>query len=144
MEKITEQMLYEFLYKNDKQFPISLSSKCSLVDYASKLIKYGTLCIKVQDSHIIGLVAGYTDNLVDNLAYISIVCVDEQYKKIGVATKLILEFIEICKRKNIANVHLYTDSSNFGAIRLYEKLGFKRYFPDNETRNSDIHFIKLI
>lgn len=142
--KVTKKLLTTFLKDNDNKFPVKLSSKCSLEDYAIKLLEHGTICAEFHENKIIGLVAGYTNNLKDDLAYISIVCVDEQFKCRGIATKLINDFIKICNSKNIKRLHLYTDTSNVRAIKMYNKLGFEKYYTNNEPRKNDIHLFKTI
>lgn len=54
-------------------FPIALSEKCDLCKFARKLYDKATLCVMWQGEEIIALLAGYTDNVENNLGYISIV-----------------------------------------------------------------------
>ena len=48
-----------------------------------------------------------------------------EYRKKGIATMLIDKMIEICKCSEIINMTLEVRESNFDAIRLYERFGFK-------------------
>jgi ribosomal protein S18 acetylase RimI-like enzyme len=48
--------------------------------------------------------------------------VDENTRRRGVATKMILECIHLCRNK--AALNLWVDKKNHPAIKLYKKLGF--------------------
>lgn len=87
------------------------------------------------------MVAGYTDNVIDQLGYISIVATLPDYQRQGLARKLVLEFIKECESKNLRGVHLYTAYSNTGAIKMYLNIGFVEYKCINEARPNDLHLI---
>lgn len=141
MEDISLKMIQSFLCTIDKDFPIHLSDKVNLDEYANKLYKNATICCKVNNGEIIGMVAGYTENIVDDMAYIALVGVKKEYRGRGIAPKLIEQFINISHNKKINKIHLYTDVSNISAMRMYEKLGFKLFNCNNESRPKDKHYI---
>lgn len=62
----------------------------------------------------------YFDSKVPNICNVA---VDKDFRRLGVATKLVRECIKLCKKKKAVN--LWVDKKNYGAIRLYEDLGFK-------------------
>ncbi len=138
---ITEKQLYDFLKKVDNTFPVPISEKQNLLKYAEKLLKKATLCCKFEDEEIVSMVAGYTDNLTDNIAYIALVVTVEEAQGKGYAKKLIEEFINSCKEKGIMAVHLYTHPTNEKAIKMYKGLGFGICVPENERRPNDVHLI---
>ena len=133
-----------FLEAVDPHFPTPLSKKQDLRSFAIKLFDKATLCCKFNNGKISSMVAGYTDNLNENIAYISIVATLSEYRGRGYATSLVNDFIAICKRKNIDAVHLYSVSSNISAMNMYRKLGFVDYVFDNEPRPDDAHLIYYI
>ena len=133
-----------FLNKVDKDFPVPISCKQDLVLYARKLVEKATVCGEYQNEELISMVAGYTDNLENNLAYISIVATAPEGRGQGFATKLVKEFISICKDKHISAVHLYTDIRNQPAIKMYDKIGFVTYEMQDEPRPDDVHLIYYI
>ena len=57
--------------------------------------------------------------------YIQTICVDETYRGRGFGNKL-LQFCEARIQKISPNIFICVSSFNKGAIRLYEKFGFKR------------------
>lgn len=138
------QKIEEFLISADKLFPIPLSQKQNLKAFAQKLAEKATICTACEDGKIVSMVAGYTDNVVDGLAYISIVASLPNTQGKGYASSLIKEFIRICKQKTIDAVHLYTTKTNDVAIKMYKKLGFVEWITPNEPRPEDLHLIYYI
>ncbi|MDD4689315.1 MAG: GNAT family N-acetyltransferase [Eubacteriales bacterium] len=133
-----------FLTEVDKSFPVPLSDKQDIKLYAQKLFDKATICAELDDGKIISLVAGYTDNMKDNIAYFSVAATTKEGRGRGLATKLFKEFLSICKDKNLDAAELYTDKRNVDAIRLYEKIGFQPYVIEDDPRPDDVHMIYYI
>ncbi len=57
--------------------------------------------------------------------YIGFMYVDPEYRGLGVGQQLLDRLILWCKEKNLTEVQLDVFSENVGAIRVYEKAGFK-------------------
>lgn len=138
---VTKRQLQVFLCKVDNLFPVSISQKQDIHQYACKLYNKATLCVEKIDNRIVSMVAGYTDNLEKNMAYIALVATLPEFKGKGLAMSLIRQFIDICILKSVTAVHLYTDRSNFAAINMYKKLGFEELLLKDEPRPNDLHFI---
>ena len=115
---IQVEKIESFLTKADKSFPVPLSKKQNLSEFAIKLSEKATLCIKEENGEIVSMVAGYTESLENNIAYISVVATLENARGKGYAKASVKEFIEICRQKKINAVHLYTVSSNISASSL--------------------------
>ena len=141
---INHDLLLDFLKSVDKSFPTPLSEKQSLNVLTNKFLKSATLCAEFADNRIISLVAGYTENLTNNTAFISVVATLEGYHGQGVATKLIKEFIDVCIKKKIDAVHLYAVESNTVAVNMYKKFGFTEMIIEDEPRKDDLHLIYYI
>lgn len=60
--------LEKILYAVDNSFPVPLSEKQNLKDYAKKLFSSATICAEVQNGEILSMVAGYTENLTGHIA----------------------------------------------------------------------------
>lgn len=138
---LTKKQIQIFLEKVDKSFPVPISEKQNLPEYAEKLLKQATLCCELENDEIISMVAGYTDNLTDDMAYIALVATQKSARGKGYAKKLIRKFINICKEKNIKSIHLYTHITNEKAIKMYKSIGFENYILQNEQRSDDVHLI---
>lgn len=137
----TVRMVKSFLQKVDQIFPTALSEKQKLDEFADKLCTKATLCAAYEGNEIVSMVAGYTENIVDNKAYISIVATCPEKQGRGYASKLVKEFIAICDTKGIEAVHLYAASVNCPALNMYARLGFEEWIIPNEPRPEDIHLI---
>lgn len=133
-----------FLLSVDQTFPVPLSQKQNLKDFAQKLLDKGTLCLRWEKDRIIAMAAGYTDQVVENRAYLSVVAVLPEAWGQGIATSLVKEFIEICENKGLEAVHLYAVASNTRAVRMYRKMGFVDWKISDEPRPEDEHLIYYI
>ncbi len=141
--KFSLSALREFLDAVDHCFPVPLSQKQNLDSYAEKLLAHGTLCgtMSTGGGHILALAAGYTDNVHGNLGYLSMVATLEEARGCGYASRLVTQFLEIARDKGLDGVHLYAVASNEPAVRMYQRLGFVEYHPQNEPRPNDLHLI---
>ena len=136
--------IFEFLSSVDHDFPVPNKKKVNLLEYAEKLIQKASLFAVYDKEKITALVAGYTVNLSNEMAYVAVVSTRKEYRGHGLAEKLLKEFLEECQLKSIKAVHLYTQESNSAAVRLYLKLGFETYSMPNEPRPNDLHLIHFL
>lgn len=140
-ERVSYSRLLEFLVAVDKLYPTSLSLKVSLPKYAKKLHENATICFHEEDGKIVGVVAGYTENTINNAAFVSMVGVLPEYQRKGIAEELVKEFIDRANHKRLDFVHLYAVKENTPAVKLYKKLGFVEWYFENDPRPEDVHFI---
>ncbi len=138
---VTTIQLERFLRKVDKLFPVPLSQKCDLHSLAEKFNEKATVCAQLHGDDIVALAAGYTDNVVENRGYISVVATLPEAQGNGYASQVILRFLDIAAQKNLKAVHLYADRRNEPALAMYRRLGFVEWKMPDEPRESDVHFI---
>lgn len=87
------------------------------------------------DNKIVGFVGTWI--IVDE-SHITNVAVHPDYRKLGIASKLIEEMISYCDKQNCTAYTLEVRAGNKPAISLYEKHGFKidgvrkEYYQDNK------------
>lgn len=142
---IDRSVLLEFLELVDSSFPIPLSDKVEIGDYTDKLLDSATLVWAVEAGRLVGLVAGYTERVPETgLGYVSLVAVDEHFRRKGIAQRLICAFLDIAAARGLTGVHLYADPSNRGACALYESLGFRAERFSCEKRSGDVHYLRLV
>lgn len=130
-----------FLIKVDHLFPVSLSEKQSLSELADKFIAYGTMGIVKEGSKIISLCAGYANDNLTRLAYISVVASLPEYAGKGYGKIAVRDFITKAIKNGMKAIHLYAVRDNASAIRMYESLGFIDYVLEDEQRPEDRHLI---
>ena len=120
-----------------------LSNASIITDLKNKNCYY---FIAKYNNEFIGYVAA--SFLVDHLDIIS-VAVIENYRKNGVATRLLEKMFETAKILNIQNIFLEVRCSNISAISFYEKLGFKKistrkHYYINPTEDALIYVKELV
>lgn len=142
--ELSIKQIEDFLFAIDQSFPVSLSKKQDLCAFARKLHEKATICARLDGNKIVTALFGYTDNVTDNIAYMSVLASLPEARGKGYAQAVIHEFLDIAAKKGLSAAHLYTDRSNIAAIGLYEKLGFVPYLIPDEPRPNDLHLIYYI
>ena len=117
--------LFNFLKQCDKQFIPQLSYRVDLLEYTQKLILKSTIIHAHFNNKIIGLIAFYANKPELHYAYISLICVLQQYEGQKVGKKLIEKCILRIKAKGFKLLNLEVNSENSHAIEFYLKKGFK-------------------
>ena len=145
------QELYKFLKKVERLFPVPLSEREQLIMLASKFEKYGTVSYVRENGKIIAICAGYTNDQVQRLGYISVVASLPEYTNKGYGKVAVQGFIEKAKNAGMKaihlyadkeNKHLYADKENKIALNMYGKLGFVDWIIPDEQRPKDKHLIR--
>ncbi len=143
-DSFSREQLHEFIVDIDKELPVPLSDRVDLSEYSKKLYEKAHLKTVVSDGKIVSLIAGYTENITDNLSYITLVGTLPKMRGKGLAKKLMLEYIRDCEKKGISGIHLHTKKTNQGAVSLYTGMGFVPYSTKNEPKPNDLHLIYWI
>ena len=106
----------------------------SLAMFVLELSKPGGICLAARRD---GTLVGYLIcSRYDTVWHVMNVAVDPDRRRTGIATALLLELLQRVGDKN-ARYTLEVRTSNAGAIRLYERFGFRtagtrrRYYQDN-------------
>lgn len=130
-----------FLIKVDHLFPVSLSEKKRLSELADVFMVYGTMGMVKEGDKIISLCAGYANDNLTRLAYISVVASLPEYAGKGYGKVAVRDFITKAINNGMKAIHLYAVKDNAPAIRMYESLGFIDYIVEDEPRPEDRHLI---
>lgn len=136
-----KEELLIFLKKIDSLFPIKLSDKTDLSNLTEKFLSLGTIFSISENNEIVGLIAGYNNDILNHKAYISVLAILPEYQGKGYASKLLLDFEKDCIEKKIIRIELFTHKTNDNAIKMYKK---NNYVVDNSNtqRPNDIKFFK--
>lgn len=118
--------LYQYLTSVDKDFNPALSTKTDLKQYTERIADKAKICCALSDEdNIIGIVAFYANDFEKHYAYIPLVSVSSEYRRQGIARKLMEYAVLYIKSLNgkisVVGIHTY----NQYAFDLYVKLGFK-------------------
>lgn len=139
-----EKKVLRFLKSIDKDFPVPLSSKVVLEQYSVKLCEHACIITLENKGQIYGMIAGYIEALENNMAYISILGISREMRGKGFSELLLIEFSDVCVKKKIDYIHVYTKLDNIAAMKTYKKNGFEKYICDNEERPQDEHLRKKL
>lgn len=139
--KMYKNDLVAYLRAVDALFPVPLSQKIVIEEYADKLLQRATLVCSSEHNKLMGLAAGYTENLPEsNMAYLALVGVRPEGQRKGLGSCLVNQFISIARQSGAKGLHLYTHPSNDKAIAMYLKLGFSQIHIPGDPRKDDVHF----
>ena len=133
--------ILRFLIKVDHLFPVPLSEKKRLSELAGVFMVYGTMGMVKEGDKIISLCAGYANDNLTRLAYISVVASLPEYAGKGYGKVAVRDFITKAINNGMKAIHLYAVKDNAPAIRMYESLGFIDYIVEDEPRPEDRHLI---
>ena len=102
---------------------------------------YGMMGMVKEGDKIISLCAGYANDNLTRLAYISVVASLPEYAGKGYGKVAVRDFITKAINNGMKAIHLYAVKDNTPAIRMYENLGFIDYIVEDEPRPEDRHLI---
>jgi ribosomal protein S18 acetylase RimI-like enzyme len=124
------------LYRNPKFFSdLNIDSKL----YLKKIDKYASFEKCYVDNTLAGIVAYYCNNLESKEAFVTLVLVDDDFRGLGIAQKLMNKVIDIIRSKEFTKCTLEVSLKKPQVIRLYEKLNYV------EThRNADSAFMSVL
>lgn len=109
---------------------LDVENVISIEDF-EKLVENEEIVIAKLEKEIVGyMVFNIKEKIRNTMKYrkqlsIEAICVDEKYRSKGIGTKLLNYAKKIGKEKNCTNLYLTVNEENEGAIKLYEKFGFK-------------------
>ena len=137
------ELIYDFFIEIDNMFPESISSRVDVKNHVKKIINLGIAIVAVDNNRIIGIVTGYVNDTKNNQAFLSTLCVINEYQRKGVAQNLLLLFTECAIKEAMHSILLYTDPRNEKAILFYQKNGFVRH-SDCSYNDVHVYFLKSI
>lgn len=132
-----EDSIIELMKTCDQEFATPLHEKVDFKSYVRKIRDYGTFIWDEEDGVLRGFIAGYTDNLVCDMAYAALLMIAPSARRQGLATRLFAAFLDLCREKGIGKVHFFTDG-NAGQRALYSSLGAYELSRD-EARPKSLH-----
>ena len=124
-------MIIELLNSNDNSLEELLKEafhkdveKINIEECLKNNIRF--ICAKI-DNIVVGTImitTKYNPVRNTNSFYLDYVCTKEEYRNMGIATKLLNEIDNLAKKEKIAKIELDTSYDRENAIKLYEKLEY--------------------
>lgn len=119
--------LADFFEKNDKDFPDPFSAHVDLGQYAEKLINLAHVVLAVDGRSIAGVAAAYENDLRAKTAHLQYLCVNANYRRGGLAKKLLSKVQKTAAEQGMEKIILSIDKANASAENLYRSQGFSDY-----------------
>lgn len=112
------------LQQCDKHFVPPLSSRVNIPNYACKIMRHAIRFEAWSKDILVGLVAVYTNDYTNHIAYITNVSVLSAWAGQGIGYRLMNQSIKYAVTIGLHQISLQVASNNLPAITLYKKSGF--------------------
>lgn len=116
--------LVRFLHEVDADFPIPLSQKVDLNAWAARVLKSGFAFAAVQEGHIVGVAAGYANDVAWRKGFLSVLAVASDARGRGIGETLVAKFEREAALRGMERISLTTHLSNIAARRLYSRMNY--------------------
>lgn len=108
---------------------------------AEKYVRYANLLVMNVKQKRAGYIAYYRNDPSSTNAYITMVVVKPEFRKCGIATRMLNEVIRDCKDNHFSDLRLEVDNENDIAKSLYKKMGFEF---EKESRSNKSYYRKAL
>jgi len=123
---VNSEQVLDYLRECNSSFSPILESRVDLREFSSKIIKHALIFEAWYEDELIGMLSLYYNKICQE-GYINHICVYNQYRGQGVASKL----LEMCIDSIKGEIILEVSNKNTNAIRLYKKYGFFQFDSTN-------------
>jgi len=97
----------------------------SVEEYVEKIYKNAHLQLYIIQGNLTGFIAYYCNDPLQQLAFLSMLCVKPEYAKKGIGKYLLNCSITDIKNKGFSYYGLQVKENNLAAIQLYKSVGFE-------------------
>lgn len=94
----------------------------------------------VSDKHSVAFASFYCNDVVSKIGYLSMIAVLPEYERHGYGSLLMHKIFDIMHTHGMLKLRLEVNKNNAGAIRFYEKLGFKPI----EKESADSAYMEIV
>jgi len=122
--KASEDEIFFHLQECSSQFIPDLNETVDLKEYSKKIHQKSTTFEAWKENRLIGLVAGYFNDVESNRGFITNVSIIKDFQGLGLASILLNMCITHAKIKKVLTIRLEVNKGNNKAIELYKKHGF--------------------
>ena len=120
-----------FLRAMDYEYPIPLSKKVDFDVFLKRIYDYGNVICMYDGDKVAGALFFYANNVDEKIAFITLLGVLREYRRQGVAKKLLDIMIQFCQN-DFDMIQLYTHHTNKDAISFYKKNHFYEIKSDRQ------------
>jgi len=124
LNKATATEIADHLARNDDAFWPRLSERVDIANYALKIVDNAERFEGWAHGTLVGLLAAYCNDTKERIAYVTSVSVIPEFRNQGLASRLLVECVELVKHRRFNGISLDVDRDNPRALELYEAKGF--------------------
>lgn len=124
--------IINFLKKCNNDFPVSITSRVNINTYVEKVMNFGEIVLAVENNRIAGLIFFYNNDKNLCIGYVTLLCVDCDFRNQGIGKKLLVRALDKMKKEGMSLCELSTNEDNKKAINLYTGYGFEIYKVDKK------------
>lgn len=135
LEASAGETVSAYLSSVNNDFPIPLTQKVDLAEYAAKVLSRGIALAMFDGCEIVGLAAGYVNDVTGLSAYLSVLSVSKEYRGRGLGSALVRAFEREAVSSGMERLMLDTHESNVAACSLYEGMGYRTDGARDEVGN---------
>ncbi|WP_314589819.1 GNAT family N-acetyltransferase [Paenibacillus terrigena] len=111
-----------------------------------KNYKIQTIKTNIENIDLIGLLSIYCGYPTENIAYISFLCIGNQFKSLGYGQEVINQLIEELRKLEYKEIRINVSLKNWSALRFWIRLGFDKIngiYGDKEYKENTIANLEL-
>ncbi|MBE6300534.1 MAG: GNAT family N-acetyltransferase [Parabacteroides distasonis] len=137
IEDLDINELFSFLNEVDSDITLfyPISQRVNIFEYSKKLKNNATHFCARNDNKLVGLISVYLNDFTSKIGYVTLVHVNIDYRKYGIASTLLEKVLIEARNKGFEYIDLEVYKKNEIAISLYEK---KRFLIKKEQKDSYI------
>ena len=122
---ISQKELVDFIESSSNEFKPPISHRVKIDDYCKKLLEKAEIFIARENHIVVGVIAFYCNDEIQNQAYVSYFYVRPDKRSQGIGKTLLLKAILHSQKVGMKSMKLETSSDN-RAISLYRRNGFRK------------------
>jgi len=143
IKSVTDYVFLKDYIENHRElFPDNLVLINNMELFSKKLIEFGKIFVFYQNNQVpAGLIAGYMNDLNTKKSYISLLFVEREYSKNGIASQLVKFFEKKAKEMGMSYLEVKAIKNNDVAVNFYLK---NKFLLKDELDNERLLFYKKI
>jgi ribosomal protein S18 acetylase RimI-like enzyme len=128
----SEEDILAHLRECNASFIPPLEMNVNVQEYSKKVFQHSVTFEAWDDQKLVGLVAGYFNDMKSLIGYITDVSVANMYAGKGIASELLRLSIAYGTLQSFKEMRLRVSRQNLRAIALYKKFGFQEFRSDDD------------
>lgn len=128
----TEEQICLHLKECDNDFVAYLAKRINIEEYSTKLFEKSITFEAWNNNNLVGLIAGYFNDMENKMAYITNVSIIKSYTRKGIASELLNRCITYAEQHGFKEIMLEVLKDNKAATGLYLKNGFRFFENAND------------